>query len=149
MELRRYTHAPQVGTAMTPFPHFVKSADSVEDVEQLIREHGIRHVPVQDDGKVVGIISERDLRRLVNPSLPAVNKARIRARAVMLADPYVVEVDAPLASVVSEMADRHIGSAIVVKHGKLAGILSVTDVCRVLAEILNDLFPAGNDNDAA
>lgn len=149
MELRRYTHAPQVGTAMTPFPHFVKSGDSVEDVEQLIREHGIRHVPVQDGGRVVGIISERDLRRLVNPSLPAVNKARIRARAVMLADPYVAEVDAPLARVVSEMAERHIGSAIVVKHGKLAGILSVTDVCRVLAEILDDLFPVGNGNDAA
>ena len=42
---------------------------------------------------------------------------------------------------VAEMADRHIGSAIVVKNRKLAGILSVTDVCRVLAEILRHRFP--------
>jgi CBS domain-containing protein len=149
MALRRNAHAPQVGKAMTPFPHFVKGGDSVEDVEQLIRQHRIRHVPVQDDGKVVGIISERDLSRLVNPSLPPVNKARIRASEVMLADPYVVEVDAPLARAVSEMAERHIGSAIVVKRGKLAGILSVTDVCRALAELLDDLFLPDNGNDAA
>lgn len=150
MAALRNAHAPLVGSAMTPFPHFVKSGDSVEDVEQLIREHGIRHVPVQDDGSVVGIISERDLRRLVNPSLPAVNKARIRASAVMLADPYVVELDAPLARTVAEMAERHIGSAIVVKHGKLAGILSVTDVCRILAQLLDQLYPVGSGgNDAA
>ena len=37
----------------------------------------------------------------------------------------------------------------VVKKGKLAGILSVTDVCRVLAEILREQFPASGGNDAA
>ena len=66
----------------------------------------------------------------------------------MLPDTYLVEIDAPLARVASEMADRHIGSAIVVRRGKLAGILSVTDVCRVLAELLDEIYPTG-DGDAA
>lgn len=143
MPSERPEHAPLVRDAMTAFPHFVSSSDSVEVVEQLMNEHGIRHVPVQDDGKVVGIVSERDLRRLVNQALPKVNKQRIRVRAILLADPYVVEVDAPLARVVSEMAERHIGSAIVVKQGDLTGILSVTDVCRVLGELLDRMFPPG------
>jgi acetoin utilization protein AcuB len=148
MEFRRHARAPQVGAAMTPFPHFVSVDDSVEKVARLMRENGIRHVPVQDGGEVVGIISERDLHRLVNPSLPAPNRARIRARAVLLPNPYVIEVNAPLARVVSEMAERQIGSAIVVKHGKLAGILSVTDVCRVLGELLEEIFPSSDGNAA-
>ena len=134
---------------MTPFPHFVKVDDSIEEVERLIHRYEIRHVPVQDEGRVVGIISERDLRRVVNSSLPAVDRARVQASVIMLADPYVVEVDAPLARAVSEMADRHIGSAIVLKRGKLAGVLSVTDVCRVLGELLDDLYPGGGGDAAA
>lgn len=130
---------------MTPFPHFVSSADPVEEVERLMREYRIRHVPVQDDGKVVGIVSERDLHHLVHPSLPAADKARIRVRSIRLPDPFLVEVDTPLAQVVREMAERRIGSAIVVKHGKLVGILSVTDVCRVLGELLDELYPDGTD----
>lgn len=141
-------NAPRVGSVMTPFPYFVSSRDCVEDVETLMRDHGIRHVPVQDAGKVVGIVSERDLHHLVNPSLPAVDKARIRVRAIQLADPYVVETDTPLSQVTREMAERRIGSAIVVRHGKLAGILSVTDVCRVLADLLDGIYGPDGTNAA-
>jgi CBS domain-containing protein len=64
----------------------------------------------------------------------------------MIADPYVVAFNAPLSTVVREMAVRHIGSAIVVRRGKLAGILSAIDVCRIFAEYLESRFgtPGGN-----
>ncbi len=148
MDLRKYTRMPPVGAAMTPFPHFVEAGDSVEKIEELMDRHEIRHVPVQEGGHVIGIVSERDLHHVVNPSLPPRDKSRIRARDVLRPDPYVVEIDAPLAAVVSTMAERQLGSAIVVKRGKLAGILSVTDVCRILGEILAHRFP-GSGNDAA
>ena len=97
----------------------------------------------------MGIVSERELHHLVNPSLPRVDKARIRARDILVANPYVVEIDTPLRTVVAAMAERHLGSAIVVKRGKLAGILSVVDVCRLLAQMLDDGFPAPGGNEAA
>ena len=53
----RNARPPQVGAAMTPFPHFVKGDDTIDEVERLMRQHQIRHVPVQDEGRVVGIIS--------------------------------------------------------------------------------------------
>jgi acetoin utilization protein AcuB len=140
---------PSVGTAMTPFPYFVDLMDPVSKLEELMQAHSIRHVPVQSAGRVVGIVSERELHHLVNPSLPRVDKARIRARDVLVPDPYVAEIDTPLQTVVQEMADRHIGSAIVVRHGKLAGILSVTDVCRVLAKLLGELHPPPCDDEVA
>ena len=145
MDLRDYRHMPPVSAAMTPFPYHVQADATVSEVERLMGEHGIRHVPVQDGGRVVGIISERDLHHLVNPALPRRDRDRIRARDVLVPDPYVVEMNAPLDEVVAEMSRRQIGSAIVVRHQKLAGILSATDVCRVLAEIMRQRFPGGGD----
>ena len=63
MELSKHSRMPAVGAAMTPFPHFVRADDPIEQVEKLIAEHGIRHIPVQDDTGVVGLVSERDLFR--------------------------------------------------------------------------------------
>ena len=145
MDLRDYRHMPPVAAAMTPFPYHVRTDDPISAVERLMEEHGIRHVPVQDGGRVVGIITERDLHHLVNPALPQRDRDRIRARDVLVPDPYVVEMSAPLDLVVAEMSRRQIGSAIVVRQQRLAGILSVTDVCRVLAEILRQRFPGGDD----
>jgi len=52
----------------------------------------------------------------------------------------------------AEQAFRHVPvlrQGRVVKRGKLAGILSVTDVCRVLTEVLRERFPDSGGNDAA
>ena len=145
MDLRDYRHMPPVSAAMTPFPYHVQADAPISEVESLMEEHRIRHVPVQDGGRVVGIISQRDLHHLVNPALPRRDHQRIRARDILVPDPYVVEMTAPLDEVLTEMSRRQIGSAIVVRHGRLAGILSATDACRVLAEILRQRFSGSDD----
>jgi acetoin utilization protein AcuB len=134
---------------MTPFPYFVDADETVERVERLMEEHKIRHVPVQQNGKVVGIVSERDLRHIAIRSLPKEKKEQIRAREVMVSNPYVVTFDTPLNKVTKEMARRHIGSAIILHHSKLAGILSAMDACRILAEILESEFAPPSGDDAA
>ena len=134
---------------MTPFPYFVDADETVERVERLMEEHKIRHIPVQQNGKVVGIVSERDLRHIAIRSLPKEKKEQIRAREVMVSNPYVVTFDIQLNKVTKEMARRHIGSAIILHHGKLAGILSAMDVCRILAEILESEFAPPSGDDAA
>jgi acetoin utilization protein AcuB len=145
VDLRNYRHMPPVAAAMTPFPYHVQADDPISVIERLMEEHRIRHVPVQDGGRVVGILSERDLRRLVSPALPDRDRERIRARDLLSADPYVVEMSAPLDDVLEQMARRQIGSAVVVRHGKLAGILAATDACRMLAEVLRQRFSGGDD----
>jgi acetoin utilization protein AcuB len=147
--MNKFKKVPSVGSVMTPFPYFVDADASVADVEALMAEHKIRHVPVQQNGVVVGIVSERDLRRQMDSSLAPREKKVIRAREVMVDRPFIVAFDTPLNAVVTEMAARHIGSALVLRHDKLAGILSVGDVCRILAEILDAEFPPPKGNDAA
>jgi acetoin utilization protein AcuB len=146
--MKKYKKIPHVGAVMTPFPHFVDTDAGVVEVERLMNEHHIRHIPVQQEGRVVGIVSQRNLYRLVDRFLPNTEKARIRARDIMV-DPYVVAFDTPLNEVALEMAKRHIGSAIVLHHEKLAGILSATDICRILAEILESEFSPDTGDDAA
>jgi CBS domain-containing protein len=147
--MRKYKKMPSVGSVMTPFPFFVSAADPVTKVERLMRRHKIRHVPVQRKGKVIGIVSERDLQYWSGGVAADSDRTRVLVAEVMVPDPYVVAFDAPLSEVVAELNRRRIGSALVVRHGKLAGILSVMDVCRILASLLDAEFPAKGGNDAA
>jgi predicted transcriptional regulator len=112
-------------------------------------EHQIRHIPVQHEGQVVGIVSQRDLYHAVNRFLPDTSKARTRARDIMVDEPYIVTFDTPLNEVAFEMAKRRIGSTIVLHHQKLAGILSATDICRILGEILEYEFSPDSGDDVA
>jgi len=133
-----------VGAVMTSFPYFVEADDTATKMEQMMDQHGIRHLPVQQKGKVVGIVSERDLHHYVKRSSSTEEKNRVFAREIMVPEPYIVPFRAPLNDVVFEMAKRRIGSVIVQRHGKLAGILSAIDVCRILGEYLESLFPSGH-----
>ena len=140
---------PIVGAVMTSFPYFVNSGDPLGRLEKMMDERGIRHLPVQEKDKLVGIVSERDLHHRLPRSLPPEEKSRLRARDVMVVDPYVVAFNTPLSEVVAQMALRHIGSAIVTRRGKLAGILSAMDVCRIFAEYLDHQFGVVDGSDAA
>jgi acetoin utilization protein AcuB len=140
---------PVVGAVMTSFPYFVQADDPVSKLEKLMDDHAIRHLPVQEKGKLVGIVSERDLHHLVNRQAATQLKLKFQARDVMVADPYVAPFNTPLNEVVSQLALRHIGSVIVTRRGKLAGILSAIDVCRIFAEYLEERFAPASGNDAA
>ena len=140
---------PAVGAVMTSFPYFVDSGDPLGRLEKIMDDRGIRHLPVQERGKLVGIVSERDLHHRLPRNAPPEAKSQLRARDVMVANPYVVNFNTPLSEVVTQMALRHIGSAIVTRRGKLAGILSATDVCRIFAEYLDHQFGVGGGSDAA
>lgn len=147
--MKQLKKMPSVGAVMTSFPYAVDVGERVVKIETMMDEHRIRHLPVQQDGRVVGVVSERDLHHRIDRGAPAEEKARLSARDVMVSDPYVVSFNTPLNEVAAQMALRHIGSAIVVRRGRLAGILSAIDVCRIFAEYLEATFPDGRGNAAA
>ncbi len=140
MHLRDHDRMPTLAAVMTPFPYFAEAGDSLGRVRRLMDDHGVRHVPVKRDGALVGVISRRDVDRLVNPALPTDGWERIHAEQVMTPDPYVASLDASLADVLDVLAERRIGTALVAKDDRLAGILTLTDVCRVLAAILRERY---------
>jgi acetoin utilization protein AcuB len=141
--VKRRKRMPIVGTVMTSFPYFVDARETAAHMERMMDEHAIRHLPVQENGVVVGIVSERDLHHRVKRAAPKSEKDKILARQIMVPDPYIVPFRTPLNEVVLEMARRRIGSVLVQREGKLAGILSAMDVCRIFGEYLESMFPGG------
>jgi len=125
-----------IGSVMTRLPLVVSINDGIDVVERIMQEHGVRHVPVLDGDTLVGIVSQRDVALLLNPALSFGERKRVRIRSVCTRDPYVVDEDEPLDRVVLEMAERHLGSAIVARDGQVIGIFTVTDACRVLSRLL-------------
>jgi acetoin utilization protein AcuB len=133
-----------IGSVMTRLPLVVSIDDRIDVVESIMKEHRVHHVPVLDGDALVGIVSQRDLALLLNPALSFGDRRRIRTKSICTRNPYVVGEDDPLARVALEMAERHLGSAIVAREGKVVGIFTVTDACRVLSRLLQGELPEGS-----
>lgn len=137
---------PTLVAVMTPFPHAVHAEDEVATARAMMEQHGIHHLPVLRDGRLAGIVSNRDIELAGDVLERGDGSIGMPVWAICTRDPYVVEIDTRLDVVAAEIANRHIGSALVVKHGKLAGIVTTTDLCRTLAELLREHMPGGGDD---
>ncbi|MCA9685031.1 MAG: CBS domain-containing protein [Myxococcales bacterium] len=127
---------------MTPFPHAISPQASIAEAQEMMQAHGIRHLPVCEQHTVIGILSERDTR----VALRVDSQGRsLTVGEVCTQSPYIVGLDTPLDEVAAEMAARQIGSALVMRGDKLAGILTTTDVCRLLAQTLRECFENEDD----
>jgi acetoin utilization protein AcuB len=134
-------HMPQVVAVMTPFPYSVDVDATVARAMELMKEHHFRHLPVVAAGQLRGVLTERDVRTALGRNIGFHNAEGIRVGDIFHEDAFTVEADVPLDEVVSAMAERHIGSALVTKKGKLVGVFTSTDACRVLAQVLRERFP--------
>ena len=142
--MTHFRHVPPIKTVMTPFPLAVSVHDSALHARDMMREHKVRHLPVKNQHELVGILSERDLRTCDASELPHRTVAEFYADRA-----YTVESEEPLDNVLGAMADLHIGAALVVHKGHLAGIFTTTDACRWFATYLHEQFRPAPGNDVA
>lgn len=126
---------PTIQHYMTTSPHSIGVDQTLAHAHKVMREHKIRHLPVLVGGKLVGMVTERDLHLV--ETLRDVDPKSVKVEDAMAATVYSVSPDAPLDEVVSEMAQNKYGSAVVLQNGKVVGIFTTVDVCRTLAELLH------------
>ena len=109
--------------------------ESVLDMMREMREHNIRHLPIVDQGNIVGMVTDRELNLLINSE----EGRTYKAKDVMVTDVYTVKGGTPLRDVVFEMSDQKIGSAVVESfEGDSIGIFTSVDALNALVEILQD-----------
>jgi acetoin utilization protein AcuB len=113
-------------------PHTIGSAQSVAVAKRMMKENGIRHLPVQERGTLIGIISERDI--FFADRLQPEDPDALAAADICTLDPDVFSPDTPLKLVIQTMAEQGIGCALIVDNDTLVGIFTTVDACRLLAE---------------
>lgn len=131
------TH-PQADTTiesfMTPAPQSIGSAQPLARAHAYMREQKIRHLPVLEGGKLVGMLTERDLA--IAALFENVDPNALTVEEAMSTEVYAVPPSAKLAEVVREMAEKKYGSAVVLEKTKVVGIFTTVDACRALAAML-------------
>jgi acetoin utilization protein AcuB len=117
---------------MTPFPYSIDADATLAEGQAMMERHGVRHLPVTEGKRLVGIVTDRDIRQSLDPvfDMPPLQKIR----TIMVDDPYVVAPDEPLDSVLLTLAERRIGCVLVAAGGQLEGIFTTTDASRMLGE---------------
>ena len=125
---------PTIDQFMTPNPVTIDGMATVIDAYRRMQTTGCRHLPVVQDGKLIGLVSQRGLYRLET----LVNVDRANDPVIDAMDvPYAVPPETPLLEACEEMARRKIGSAIVTKNGRVVGIFTTNDALTALSTLLS------------
>jgi CBS domain-containing protein len=126
---------------MSPEVTTLRRNDKLSIADDVMRLGRIRHLPVLDeDGQVVGIVSQRDLfrgalARALGYGAHAQQKilGQLVVKEVMTNDPITIGPEAPLTEAARLMLHRKIGALVVVDGGQLVGILTESDFVRRFA----------------
>jgi acetoin utilization protein AcuB len=139
MKKNQATAALPVSKVMTTGPHCIGADQTLALAASRMTELHIGHLPVLEGGQLLGVVSERDIA-LIRSVVPD-QIEHITVEEAMTAVPYCVSPETPVAEVARHMAMRKLGSAIVMEHGRIAGVFSATDALRVLAAVLDEGVP--------
>ncbi|HHV81724.1 TPA: CBS domain-containing protein [bacterium] len=128
---------------MTPNPIVIDPQTSILDALHIMKEKKVRRLPVVAHGKLVGIVTEKDLRE--SPSLKATSLsifelnyllAKTPVSEVMTKDPITVTPDTTIEEAAVIMRDNQISGLPVVEDGKIVGIVTETDIFDMLVKLL-------------
>lgn len=120
---------------MVKTPHTIGQDQSLAVALELMKEHGIRHLPVRHAGRIVGLISERDVNFTLR--VEKTDAAQVKVESAYTGDVFFVLPSTPLREVAARMGKDRLGCALVEdEYGKLLGIFTAVDACQVLAQHL-------------
>lgn len=128
-----------VGQFMTTDLFTVHPEDLVDLAASLMDWERIRHIPVEDDGKLVGLISHRAVLRLVaRGHLDRPNSEKVAVREIMRTDPITITPSTTTLEVLRLMRDKKVGALPVVDGDKLVGIVTEHDLIEVSSRLLDN-----------
>jgi len=114
---------------MRPLPYTVEANELLTFAIATMETHKVRHLPVLDQGRLIGVISDRDTRLGLILKTRLANCSPLIVREICTLDPYIVDPDEDVAVVARNMADKRIGSALIARDQKVLGIFTTTDAC--------------------
>lgn len=119
---------------MTAPVEAVRPDDDVAVVREVFRRRRIRHIPVVAVGRVVGMVSDRDLRGVAEGTTATVD-------SIMTPAPATTTPGTPVETAAALMRTRKIGALPVLEGETLVGIVSESDLLAALVELCNTMDP--------
>lgn len=121
-----------VANRMSPDPWTISPEASVAEALQLMQAHGVRHLPVVEDGLLVGLVTDIDLRTAYFASL----LEELKVRDVMTHDPIVVQAGDTVFQAARLIHQNKLTGMPVVENGRLVGMITLADILGVLVALL-------------
>ena len=129
---------------MTKNPMTVTADTKVDEVAHLMKKHNFRRLPVVDDGKLVGFLSDSDLMRVAPSPATTLSRyeinsllAKICVRDIMKKDVLSVNVDATIEEAALIMYKNKIGGMPVVSNmGAVVGVITETDIFKTFVDVM-------------
>ena len=133
-----------VGERMTRNPVTITEDTSIDDALHLMRERKVRRFPIMDTaGHLVGIVSDKDLLHAAPSPASTLSVyemhyllAKLTVKKVMSSPVITISPDVPLEDAARIMADNKIGGLPVLDGDKLVGIITETDIFKILLELM-------------
>jgi len=126
----------KVGDWMVRDVVWVTQDQTIQDCVDLMKRHSIRHLPVVEDGRLVGLITEGDLRQVFLASLIE----ELSLKDVMINDPITVTPDTEIEDAARVIFYNKIGGLPVVdEQERLQGIITVADIMAAFIELMGVL----------
>ena len=113
---------------MTTDPVTLGPQATLGEAATLMRQEDCGSIPIVEDGRLVGIVTDRDI--VVRAVAAGKDARNTKVREVMSADPVCISPDTDVDEAAKVMADRQIRRLPVVEDGKLAGILVIGQIAR-------------------
>jgi len=124
----------------------IQRDESVDRAQTLMSIHAIRHIPVLEGRRLVGVISDRDILGIMFQQRRDACGSRagkayflppgVRVDEAMTADPVVISPDTDIEEAALLLISRKIGCLPVVDRGRVIGIITETDILGVFTEIM-------------
>ncbi len=132
-----------VADIMTPRPITVSPSTALREVIGLMKSHGCRQLPVMEGERLVGIVTDRDVRLAMNSPLTLHERIEdetllrsVTAGDCMTPDPMTIEASASAAAAADLMKTYKFGALPVLEQGKLVGIVTVSDLLASYIKLL-------------
>ena len=127
----------KIKEVMTPLPHTVQADEYLSVAASTMELASIRHLPVvNEDGSLLGIVTDRDIKLAKYVEEHFKSDTLLSVGQICTKEPFTVDAEETLDVVALNMAERRIGSAIVMRDNQVLGIFTATDACRWLGTYL-------------
>ncbi|MCB9451587.1 MAG: CBS domain-containing protein [Anaerolineaceae bacterium] len=134
-----------VADIMTSSPITVGRNTPLGEIIGMMKSYACRQLPVVDEGRLIGIITDRDVRLAMNSPLTMREHAQdqallssVTAEACMTANPMTIESTAPATHAANLMNMYKFGALPVVDDGKLVGIVATADILSSYIKLLGE-----------